>query len=570
MKSNNHPEKPLWRVLGYTKPYWKTLVFSLVTASLFGAVSTVPTYVLKHTIDDIFIKRYSHLIVPFLLIFIAVFLLKGLFMYLSSYSMQWVNNKVTIDIRNDLFSKIVHFPTCFYQSKSTGHLMSHFLNDIQMIQQAAGAAIRDGVRSFFEACGLLGFAIYQNATLGLSMLVVGPLIGYTIMKLGRARKNASLAIQSQLGHISSMLQETFVGIREIKAFNAESVEQSRFKNLLQRCFGAVMLNVHIEAILPALVEAIAVTGCGVIFYIAAHQVLDGIITAGQLTAFVAAVILAYQPLKKIINVYSEIQYGLAAAERIFTVLDTVYPATQNRTQELSCFTTSIEFKSASFSYNEHSNVFSHVNLSIHKGESIGIIGQSGAGKSTLCDLLLGFITPPRQTVFIDGNDIAEISLASLRSHIGYVGQRAFLFNDSVAHNVAYAHPNATQQEIIAACKMAHAHEFIEMLPNGYETIVGENGTLLSGGQKQRLTIARALLKKPDILIFDEATSALDEESECLIRLAIEEIRGSTTMIIVSHRPTMLHKIDRIFEISHGSIREIERTHQAISPLHQVK
>jgi ATP-binding cassette, subfamily B, bacterial MsbA len=561
MKLHNDSEKPLWRVLKYTKPYWKALVFSLITASLFGAVCTVPTYVLKQTIDEIFIKRYSHLIVPFLLIFIAVFLLKGLFMYLSSYSMQWVNNKVTIDIRNDLFSKIIHFPTSFHQSKSTGHLMSHFLNDVQMIQQAAGAAIRDGVRSFFEAIGLIGFAIYQNFTLGLSMLIVGPLLGYTITKLGRARKNASIAIQSQLGHISSMLQETFVGIREIKAFNAEAVEQSRFKNLLQRCFGAVMLNVHIEAILPAIVEAIAVTGCGAIFYIAAHQVLDGTITAGQLTAFVAAVILSYQPLKKIINVYSEVQYGLAAAERIFAVLDTVYPATQNRTKELPRFTSSIEFKDASFSYNEHTTVFSHVNLAIRKGESIGIIGQSGAGKSTLCDLLLGFITPPVQTVFIDGIDIAEISLASLRTHIGYVGQRTFLFNDTVLHNVAYAQPGASKEEIINTCKIAHAHEFIEMLSHGYDTVVGENGTFLSGGQKQRLTIARALLKNPDLLIFDEATSALDEESERLIRLAIEEIRGSKTIIIVSHRPTMLHKVDRIFEISNGSIQALERETQ---------
>lgn len=559
MKTSNPQQKPLFRVLGYTKPYWKMLVFSLITASLFGAVSMLPTYVLKHTVDDIFIKRYSHLIVPFLLMFIAVFFLKGLFMYLSSYSMQWVNNKVTIDIRNDLFSKIIHYPNSFYQTRGTGHLMSHFLNDVQMIQQAAGAAIRDGVRSFFEAFGLIGFAIYQNTTLGLSMLIVSPLIGYTIMKLGRARKNASIAIQSQLGHVSSMLQETFVGIREIKAFNAESIEQSRFKNLLDRCFGAVMRNVHVEALLPALVEAIAVTGCSVIFYIAAHQVLDGTITAGQLTAFVAAVILAYQPLKKIINVYSEVQYGLAAAERIFAVLDTVYPASQKRTHELTRFTTSIEFKNASFSYNERTPVFSRMNFTINKGESIGIVGQSGAGKSTLCDLLLGFITPPSSTVFIDDIDIAQISLSSLRNHIGYVGQRTFLFNDTVARNVAYARPHATQEDIINACKLAHAHEFIEQLPNGYDTMVGENGTLLSGGQKQRLTIARALLKNPDLLIFDEATSALDEESERLIRLAIEEIRGSKTIIIVSHRPTMLYKVDRIFEISNGSLQMVTPT-----------
>jgi len=560
--------KPITRVLRYTKPYWKALIFSLVAASLYGVVAALPTWVLKHTIDDIFIQKYSYLIVPFILIFITVFLLKGVLMYLSSYSMNWVNNKVTIDIRHDLFSKIIHFPLSFYQSTSTGQLMSHFLNDIQMIQQAAGAAIKDGIRSFFEALFLVVFAIYQNTLLGLSMLIVGPIIGYTIKKLGRARKNASIAIQSQLGVVSAMLQETFVGVREIKAFNAEAVEQSRFKKLLDRCFGAIMLNVHIESILPALVEAIAVTGCGVIFYVAAHQVLSGAITAGQLTAFVAAVLLAYNPLKKIINVYSDIQYGLAAAERIFVVLDQVYPATQNRTTDLGTFKHQITCDNVSFSYNTNVTVFSNFNLSIRKGQSVGIVGPSGSGKSTFCDLLLGFVTPTTGMVSIDGTDINKITLASLRNHIGYVGQRTFLFNDTVLHNVAYARPGATQEEVIKACTIAHAHEFIQLLPDGYNTLVGENGTLLSGGQKQRLTIARALLKDPEILIFDEATSALDEESERLIRLAIEEIRGTKTLIIVSHRPTMLRNLDHIYTINNGSI--YQTTFDAIASVHHLQ
>ncbi len=546
----------LKRVLGYTKPYWKTLVFSLVAASLYGVVSALPTYVLKHTIDDIFIKRYSYLIVPFILAFIAVFIVKGILMYVSSYSMHWVNNKVTIDIRNDLFSKIINFPLSFHQSSTTGQLMSHFLNDVQMIQQAAGAAIRDGIRSFFEAMFLVGFAIYQNAKLGILLIIIGPIIGYTIKNLGRARKQASLAIQSQLGFISSMLQETFTGVREIKAFNAEREEQNRFKDLLARCFHAIMFNVHVECILPALVEAIAVMGCGVIFYVAAHQVLAGSITAGQLTAFVAAVILAYQPLKKIISVYSEIQYGLAAAERIFAVLDQVYPATQNRFNELKTFSNQIVFEHVSFNYSENIPVFSSLSLTIKRGEAIGIVGSSGCGKSTFCDLLLGFINPTSGRILIDGHDITKVSFVSLRDHLGYVGQRTFLFNDTIVRNVAYANPMASNEAIVKACKAAHAHEFIQVLPDKYQTMVGENGTLLSGGQKQRLTIARALLKNPDILIFDEATSALDEDSEHMIRLAIDEIKGKKTLIIVSHRPTMLQNLDRVLLIGNGVIQEV--------------
>ncbi len=554
--------KALKRILRYTKPYWKTLIFSLVTASLYGIVSAVPTYVLKHTIDDIFIQRYSYLIVPFILAFIGVFILKGVFMYLSSYTMHWVNHRVTIDIRNDLFSRIVNFPISFFQGNTTGQLMSHFLNDIQMIQQAAGTTIRDGIRGFFEALFLVCFALYQNIILGVIMIIVGPFIGYTIKKLGRARKNASLSIQSQLGHISAMLQETFVGVREIKAFNAEQVEAGRFKNLLNRCFGSIMTSVHIECFLPVIVETIAVSGCGIIFYVAAHQVLNGTITAGQLTAFVAAVILAYQPLKKIVNVYSEVQYGLAAAERIFTVLDQVYPANQNRTEELKGLNDSIVFTNISFSYNNKHAVFSSINLTIKKGEAIGIVGHSGSGKSTLCDLLLGFITPTQGLIRIDGVDITKVSLSSLRSHIGYVGQRTFLFNDTIANNIMYARPDAKFEDVAAACKAAHADDFIMALPDGYNTVVGENGTLLSGGQKQRLTIARALLKDPEILIFDEATSALDEESESMIRLAIEGLKGKKTLIIVSHRPSMLQNVDRIGVVQHGTIQEIHK--EAIS------
>jgi subfamily B ATP-binding cassette protein MsbA len=531
------------------------LLFSLVAAALFGAVSAVPMYVLKHTVDEVFINHYSHLIIPFIMAFVGVFMLKGLFMYLSGYAMHWVNNRVINDVRNDLFSKIINLPLSFFQSTSTGILMSHFINDVQMVQLAAAAAIRDGVRSLFEAVGLVGFALTQNLTLGMLMLLIGPFLGVVIKKLGRARKAASVSIQTQQGTVSSMLQESFIGVREIKAFNAEAVETSRFTALLNRCFGAIMLNVHIECILPALVEAIAVSGCGIIFYVAAHQVLNGTITAGQLTAFVGAVVLSYQPLKKVINVYSDVQYGLAAAERVFAIMDTVYPATYNRTVNVSTFKKDIVLDHLSFGYTEQL-VFADANLTIHKGQTIGIVGPSGAGKSTFCDLLLGFVTPSQGALRIDGIDCATITLHSLRNQIGYVGQRTFLFNDTIARNVAYARPDATRDEIVAACKTAHAHEFIIKLSDGYDTVVGENGTLLSGGQKQRLTIARALLKDPAILIFDEATSALDEESEQMIRMAMEELRGEKTLLIVSHRPTMLHNVDRMFFINSGMIQEI--------------
>jgi len=541
------------KILTYAKPYWKMLIVAFVAAAFFGITAAIPTLLLKHTIDDIFIQQYHHLIIPFLLCFIILASLKGLFMYLSSYAMQWVNNRVINDIRNDMFERFIHFPVSFFQKHSTGTLMSHFLNDVQMIQQAANAVIRDGVRSFCEGICYISIAFYQNAKLGLLLLIMGPVLGYVIKRLGRARKNASLAIQKQIGSISAALQERIIGIREIKAFNAEDFESNRFKNMLVKSFQAILRSVQLEAILPALVEVIAITGCAVIFYIAILQVLSGTITAGQLTAFVAALVLAYQPLKKISAVYSDVQYGLAAADRLFALMESEKQTDHKKLKTVQSFSQDITFSHVSFEYLVNQPVLQDLSFSIKHGQAVGIMGPSGSGKSTLCDLLAGFILPTSGTISIDGTSIANISVHNVRSLIGYVGQKTFLFDDTIFNNIAYANAEATEEMVMLACKQAHAHEFISALPQGYKTIVGENGTFLSGGQKQRLTIARALLKNPQILIFDEATSALDQESESAILQTIDELRGKKTLIIISHRPAMLHNLDCVFTINDGAL-----------------
>jgi subfamily B ATP-binding cassette protein MsbA len=546
----------LKRLLTYTKTYWQRLTYALLFAALFGLTSAAPTYLLKQTIDDVFIKSYVNLIIPFILLFITFFILKGLFMYLSSYCMYWVSNKVLNDMRNDLFSKIINYPISFFQEKSTGILLSHFLNDIQMIQNVAALAVKDGIRSIFEGSFLIGFALYQNWQLSLIVLTVGPIIISSSRRLGKARKKASYGIQAEMGKISNMLSESFTGVREIKAFNAENTEISRFKNLLLQCFRSIMRNVRVEAAAPALIEAIAVLGGGVVFYVAAHQVISGQITAGTLTAFFAAMLLAYQPLKKLVALYSEVQYGLAAAERVFTTMDRVYPATKNRDLEITRFEDRICWENVSFEYNKNVPVFTDLNLTIKKGECIGIVGPSGAGKSTLCDLILGFIVPTSGKILIDQKDITKISYTSLRNHIGYVGQRTFLFNDTIYNNILYAQPSATENAVLKACKAAHVDEFLKDLPQGLYTIVGENGALLSGGQKQRITIARALLKSPEIIVFDEATSSLDQKSEKIIQQAIYELKGSKTVIIITHRPSMLDGVDRIFNVGNGQVREV--------------
>lgn len=546
----------LQRLLTYSQRYWKALTLSILSAAAFGVIAAIPTYLLKHTIDDIFIKQLNDRIVPFILLFMLFFMLKGIFSYLTAYSMHWVGNKVVNDLRYELFSKIMYLPLSFFQSNATGKIMSHFLNDIQMVQTATSAAIKNGVRSIFEATFLVGFAFFQNWKLALLMLVVGPLMAFTIRKMGRAIKSASMGIQQEMGSISAMLQQDLIGIREIKAFNGEAIEVNRFKKRLDYCFGFIMRNVHIDALLPAIIECIAMVGGAFAFYVAIQQVLHRSITPGQLSSFLAAVLLAYQPLKRLVNVYAEIRYGLAAAQRIFDVIDTKQTVIQSRNPiALTSFTQDIVFNNVSFAY-DTTPVLTNVNLTIKRGEAIGIVGASGSGKSTLCDLLMGFIYPTTGSIMIDHHNLSDVSPVSLRQLVGYVGQQPFLFNDSIAANVSYASPQATHEGITDACKQAHAQEFINAMTGGYDALVGENGSLLSGGQKQRLTIARALLKDPEVLIFDEATSSLDQQTEQEIQATIKALKGQKTIIIISHRPSLLEIVDRRLLVQHGQVKEV--------------
>jgi|SaaInlLV_10m_DNA_2_1039722.scaffolds.fasta_scaffold00331_22 ATP-binding cassette, subfamily B, bacterial MsbA len=557
----------LQRILNYTKKYWGRLLASIVTATFFGLFSAAPTYLLKHTVDNIFVKGCERLIIPCIIGFVVLFAFKGVFAYLSTYYMHWVGNRVVNDIRSDLFHKIIYFPLSFYKKRSTGVLMAHFLNDIAQIQNASSNAVKQGVRSFFEALALIGVAFFQNFKLAAMSLLVAPFIFIGIRLMGKAVKTASRAIQKEMGSMSSVLQEIFVGIREVKIFNAEEFEKNHFIKKLSCYFSSVMRNVKIEALGPAFMEAIAMFGAGFVFYIAAKQVLSGSITPGQLTSFFAASLLSYQPIKRLINVYAEVQYGLAAAERVFSLMDITYPALRDRVVVAKSFKREIVFKNLSFNYEDNKSVLKNVNLTIKKGERIGLLGPSGSGKSTFCDLLLGFINPTSGRILIDEKDIVNFSLNSLHNLVGSVSQQTFLFNDTVQKNVVYAQNNIAQEKVFDACRRAHASEFIENLSEKYQTIVGENGSRLSGGQKQRLTIARVLLKDPDILIFDEATSSLDVESEEMIRLALDDICKTKTVIVVSHRVSFVKKMDRVFTIQNGQFVELDKVRLQKTQLH---
>ena len=548
----------LKRMLTYSKRYWKQLLFSGITSTLFGIFAAAPSYVIQHVIDVVIVQKHTHLLLPFVFLFIGLFVCKAIFMYLSGYYMDWVGNKVVNDLRRDLLQKIIYFPLSFYKKKTTGELLAHFLSDIALVQHASSRSVRLGIRSFFEAIALLIVAFMQNWKLTMLMLLIGPVIAVTIKRMGTFMRSTTRFTQAELGKVSSILQEMFIGIREIKSCNTEAEEVNRFTSYLNNYFSSIIKNVHIVALAPAAIEILAMGSIGIVFYAAVLQVINGTITPGQLGSFFAAILLAYQPIKRLINVYAEVQSGIAASGRIFDVMDSEYPDPTLRTDNYNRFSHAITFSNVAFRYDDHNTVLDNISFSIHKGESVGIMGPSGSGKSTLCDLLLGFISPTSGTISLDGHNIATLAESTIRHQFGYVSQHPFLFNDTIYANVAYGKTNATEDEIIEACRGAHAHDFISRLPKGYQTLVGENGTLLSGGQKQRLTIARALLRKPPILLFDEATSALDRNSENMIHQALEEISTQKTVIVISHRLSFLDKMDRIFSINDTHLQEITK------------
>jgi subfamily B ATP-binding cassette protein MsbA len=546
--------KQLKRLWAYTKLYWKMLAMSLASAALFGIVAASPTYLLKRLVDDIFVNKNHHLILPMAFFLVFIFACKGLFSFLTSYAMHWVGHRVVNDIRSDLLVSVIRYPLSFFQAMTTGQLMSYFLNDVQMMQNAASATIKNGVRSLFETIFLITFAFLQNWQLALMMVVVGPVMGVIIKKMGASIKRSSYRIQQEVGLLSDQLQETFSGVREVKAFNAESYHIARFDNQLQRFFTVTMRFVKAEALLPSLIELVTMIGAALAFYVAAQQVIRGYITPGQLTSFVAAALLAYAPMKRLVNVYGEVQYALAAADRVFMLMDRIVPA--KRIGENISFKEQILFNNLSFAYAPDKPVLSNINLTLKKGERVGIVGPSGGGKSTLIDLLLGFISPVDGTITIDGQLLTVANSSQWRHCVGYVGQRPFLFNDTVQNNVMYGRTELNQKSLETAIEGANAQDFVCALAQGSDTMLGENGNLLSGGQRQRLTIARALAGEPQLLIFDEATASLDAASEDEIKKTLQRLPVHVTVVIVTHRTSLLEAVDRVFLVDDTSVRVV--------------
>jgi subfamily B ATP-binding cassette protein MsbA len=494
---------------------------------------------------------------------VGLYLLKGVGSYVSSYATADVGQRVVMDLRNALYRHILGQSAGFFAQRTTGQLMSRINNDVGQVQQVVSETIGDVARESLAFVGLLALLFYLDARLTIVCLCVAPLIFYPLIRLGQRVRRTTRRSQEALEHISHISAEAFTGHRIVKAFGTEAHETEKFQ---RAGFGLFRTNMKVTAALsslPPLMELIGGGGMALALVYGSRQVASGSLTEGDFFSFMAAVMLMYAPAKKLSRVNANLQQAMAASERIFEMLDThTEVGERSGAPTLPPFHDAIEFRDVGFGYDDGPGRFLRgVSFSVAAGQMIAIVGRSGAGKTTLVNMLPRFYDVTTGAILIDGTDIREVTLASLRAQIGIVTQETVLFDDTIANNIAYGAsgtPDASPQAITAAAQAANAHGFISALPHGYDTMIGERGQRLSGGQRQRLAIARALLKNAPILVLDEATSALDSESELLVQDALTTLMMNRTSFVIAHRLSTIRRADAIIVLERGRIVEIGR------------
>lgn len=488
---------------------------------------------------------------------VLIFLIKNLFFFGQRYLIVKVEQGVVRDIRNDVYYKYHSLPLSFFHGRRAGELISRLTNDVTLIMAAVGKGLSELIRNSFYFLFYLAIALWASWRMALATLVILPPAVVLISLIGRKLRTNSTITQQKMASVTSVLQETISGIRVVKAFGMKNFEVAKFKKFTQDYFRTMVKLIRIASLGAPLTELLGVTAGALILWYGGRQILSGgSLTTGTFLLFLVAAFSMMDPIKKLSYINIDIQQGIAAAKRIFDIMDTHETITEKANAlEITEFKDAIRYKDVSFSYGEGEFSLNNINIELKKGEILALAGPSGGGKSTLVDLLPRFYDTTAGRITIDSVDIHDITINSLRSMMGIVTQETILFNDTVANNIAYGQLETTLERIKEVAEAAYADEFIERLPQGYNTIIGDRGVKLSGGQRQRLAIARALLKDPPILIFDEATSSLDTESELLIQKAIDNLLSGRTVIVVAHRLSTIRNADQILVIDKGRIVE---------------
>ena len=532
---------------------------------LYGAASAAVAFLVKPIIDEALPGDGN---LPFwaTAILLAYFA-KGLGAYFSAFLMTDIGQRVVRDLRDQLFRHTLDQSAEFFSQRTTGHLMSRVTNDVSQVQQAVSETIGDLLR---ETLALIGYAVllfYWDYRLALVCVTGAPIVVYPLVRLGQRVRRTSRRSQEELARLSHITAEAFTGHRIVKAFGAEAHEARRFSLASDRLYRTNIKITSTVALLPPLMEFLGGLAVVALIWYGSRKISSGAMTQGNFLAFIFAAFMMYTPVKKLSRVNTNLQQAIAAAERIFEMLDTHSEVTERPgARSLPPLRDNVEFRNVSFVYRDaaDSPILQDVSFRVGAGQVIAIVGLSGAGKTTLVNLIPRFYDATGGAILVDGIDIRDVTLRSLRSQVGIVTQETVLFDDTIASNIAYGSPGATREAIESAARAAHAHEFIERLASGYETDIGERGQRLSGGQRQRLAIARALLKNSPILILDEATSSLDAESEQLVQDALANLMRNRTAFVIAHRLSTVRRADKIVALERGRVAEIGRHEELLA------
>jgi ATP-binding cassette, subfamily B, bacterial MsbA len=543
------------RVLDLIRPYWPKLVLAMVCMVGVAGLTALMAWMVQPVMDDIFVHKKEAMLRLLPIGIVLLFLFKGLFSYGSVYLISLVGQSIVADLRQRLYDHLQKLSLSFFERTPTGVLMSRITNDVNLIQGAVSNAVTGVLKESFSIIGLVIVVFIRDWKLAVIAMAVFPLAIVPIVKFGQRMRKISRRNQATLGSMSAMLQETISGNRIVKAFGMEEYEKKRFGKENLRLFGLVMKQVTVRAVSSPFMEFLGGIGIAVIIWYGGYQVYIGASTPGRFFSFLTALLLLYEPVKRLSNINNMIQEGMAASVRVFELLDTE-PEIEDRpgVRDLPPIHQSIRLENVTFGY-DSKPVLNDIDLEVKAGEIVALVGVSGGGKTTLVNLIPRFYEVDRGKVTIDGMDVKDVTQVSLRRQIAIVTQQTILFNDTVYNNIAYGDITKSRQDVEDSARAAFAYDFISELPEGFDTVIGEQGVRLSGGQRQRIAIARALLKDAPILILDEATSSLDTESELCVQKALENLMKDRTTLVIAHRLSTVRHANRIVVVSDGRIVE---------------
>ena len=550
-------------VRDHVRPHVGRLVLAVLCMAFAAGSTAALAYLMEPVLDQIFLEKDRTLLIVVPIAVIGITLIRGAATYGQAVLMAFVGQRVIADLQSRIFAHILRFDLAFFQDTASGRLVSRLTNDVNMMRNAVSNALTGVVKDTLTLLFLVGVMFEKDWKLALIACVVFPIAIYPITKIGRRMRRVSTSALTELGLFTARLNETFQGARHVKAYNREGFESERTDRLIESVFRLIFKQQRVRAAATPIMETLGGLFIAVLILYGGWQVIEGALTPGAFFAFVTAMLLAYRPLKALANLNASLQEGLAASQRVFDLLDTeprIAEAPDAR--PLKVRGGAVALDRVSFTYPNGAPALLDVTLDIPAGETVALVGPSGAGKSTVLNLIPRLYDVDEGTVSIDGTDVREATIESVRDAVALVSQEAVLFDESARANIAYGRIGASDDDIEAAARAAGAERFIEELPNGYDTIIGEHGVKLSGGQRQRLSIARAMLKDAPILLLDEATSALDAESERQVQDALRSLMRGRTTLVIAHRLSTVREANRIYVLENGRLAETG-THRSL-------